>query len=67
MVKANSPNPRVEDFGGGNLLVYVSSPAENNEANLELISMLSKHYGVPYQRIKIKAGLTSKNKLIEIG
>jgi hypothetical protein len=66
MVKANSPNPHIEDFGGGNLLVYVSSEAENNEANMELISMLSKHFGVPWKNIKIKAGLTNKNKLVEV-
>lgn len=66
MVKANSPNPRVEDFGAGNFLIYVGSEAENNEANMEVISMLSKHFGVPWKNIKIKSGMTSKNKLIEI-
>ena len=66
MVKANSSNPHIEDFGGGNFLIYVSSAPENNEANMEVISMLSKHFGVPWKNIKIKSGLTSKNKLIEI-
>ena len=49
-----------------NLLIYVSAEPENNEANLEVISMLSKHFGVSWKNIKIKSGLTSKNKLIEI-
>jgi len=66
MVKPRSPNPRIEDFGGGNFLIYVSAEPENNEANIEVISMLSKHFGVPWKNIKIKSGLTSKNKLIEI-
>lgn len=66
MVKSRSPNPRIESFGDNNLLVYVSAEAEKNEANLELIQMLSKYYGVPFQRIRIKAGLTSKNKLVEV-
>ncbi len=66
MVKPHSPNPRIEDFGGGNLLIYVSAEPENNEANIEVISMLSKHFGVHWKNIKIKSGLTSKNKLIEI-
>jgi len=47
MVKPRSPNPRIEDFGGGNFLIYVSAEPENNEANIEVISMLSKHFGVP--------------------
>ena len=66
MVKPHSPNPRIEDFGGGNFLIYVSSEPENNEANLEVISMLSKHFGVPYKNIRIKSGLMNKNKLIEV-
>ena len=66
MVKTRSSNPHVEDFGGGNLLVYLSSEPENNEANIELIKMLSKHYGTHWKNIKIKSGMTNKNKLVEI-
>jgi len=66
MVKPKSQNPHVEDFGGGNYLIYVSSEPENNEANIEVISLLSKHLGVPWKNIKIKSGMTSKNKLIEV-
>lgn len=66
MVKPQSSNPRIESFGDNNLLVYVSSEAENNQANIEVVKLLSKHYGVPWQNIKIKSGLTSKNKLIEV-
>jgi uncharacterized protein YggU (UPF0235/DUF167 family) len=66
MVKPRSANPRVEDFGGGNFLIYVSSEPEKNEANMEVISLLSKHFGVPWKNIKIKSGMTSKNKLIEV-
>jgi len=66
MVKTNSPNPRIEDMGKNNLLVYLSSEPENNEANIELIKMLSKHYSVHWKNIKIKSGLTNKNKIIEI-
>jgi uncharacterized protein YggU (UPF0235/DUF167 family) len=66
MVKPHSPNPRIEDFGGNNLLVYLLADPEKNEANIELIQMLAKHYGVPWKNIKIKSGMTSKNKLIEV-
>ncbi len=66
LVKPNSPNPKIEDFGGGNYLVYVSSSAENNEANIEVIQMFSRYFGVHWKNIKIKSGLTSKNKLIEV-
>lgn len=49
-----------------NFLIYVSAEPEHNEANIEVIKMLSKYFGVPWKNIKIKAGLTNKNKLIEI-
>ena len=66
MVKPNSPNPRIEKMSSDRFLVYVSSEAENNQANIELIQMLSKHYGVPWKNIRIKSRLTSKNKLVEV-
>lgn len=66
MVKTKSSNPRIENFGDNNLLVYLSSEPEDNKANIELVKMLSKYYGVHWKNIKIKSGMTSKNKLVEI-
>ena len=65
-VKTNSSKPHVESFGGGRYLVYVKSAPENNEANVEVIKILSKELGVPPNSIKIKFGQTSNKKLIEI-
>jgi uncharacterized protein len=66
IVKTRSPNPRIEYLENGKFLVYVSAEPEKNEANTEVISMLSKHFNVHWKNIKIKSGLTSKNKLIEV-
>lgn len=65
-VKANSAKPHVETFGDGRYLVYVKSVPENNEANVEMIKLLSKELGVPPQSIQIKFGKTSHKKLVEI-
>ena len=51
---------------GDNYEVYLKSEAKNNKANLELINLLSKHFQTNKSRIKIKAGLRSRNKIIEI-
>jgi len=66
VVKSHSPNPRIESLGDNHFLIYVSADPENNEANIEVISMLSKYYGVPWKNINIKSGMKSKNKLIEV-
>ncbi|MEX2017537.1 MAG: DUF167 family protein, partial [Candidatus Pacearchaeota archaeon] len=62
-VKSNSEKQDIikEDEG---YLVYVKSPAENGKANLELLKLLKKHFK---KEIKIKAGKTSRNKVIEVG
>ena len=46
--------------------VYVKSPAENNKANIEVISLLSKYFNTSYKNISIKGGLRSSKKIVEI-
>jgi uncharacterized protein (TIGR00251 family) len=65
-VKPNSSKREIQNFGGDRYLVYLKSAPENNEANAELINVLSKELGVPPSKIKIKFGQTSDNKLVEI-
>jgi uncharacterized protein YggU (UPF0235/DUF167 family) len=65
-VKPNSSERRIVEFGDGRYLIYLKSEAENNKANIELINLLSKHLGVPVGRIKIKLGLSSRNKVLEV-
>ena len=45
-------------------LVHLKSPAEDNKANIELLKILQKYF--KNKEVKIKSGLTSRNKLIEI-
>lgn len=48
------------------LKVYLTKPAEDNLANLQLVGLLAKHFGVKKYQIKIIKGQTSRNKLVEI-
>jgi uncharacterized protein YggU (UPF0235/DUF167 family) len=43
-----------------------SKPIENS-ANIELINLLSKYFGIPKTSITILKGLKSRFKLVEIG
>jgi uncharacterized protein (TIGR00251 family) len=65
-VKPNSSKREIESFGNNRYLVYVTSPPENDRANIELINILSKELGVPPSSLHIKFGRTSDEKIIEI-
>ena len=65
-VKPRSGKQEVKNFGDGRYFIYLKEPPENGKANLELIKVLSKHFGTPPTRIKIKTGFTSSNKMIEV-
>ena len=49
-----------------NYVIKLKSLPKNNKANIELIKLLSKHFNASQKNIKIKNGLTSKDKTIEI-
>ncbi len=65
-VKANASESKIEDFGDNRYLVYVKSPAENNEANIEMLKMMGKHLGIPSTKLRVVVGATSKDKIVEI-
>ncbi|HIK33020.1 MAG TPA: DUF167 domain-containing protein [Oscillatoriales cyanobacterium M59_W2019_021] len=64
-VKPNSKQASITEEEDGSLTVQLQSPPVEGKANRELISILSKHLGIPKSQIAIKSGLSSKNKLIE--
>ena len=64
-VKTNRKENRVE-YDGIRYIVYTTSPAKDNKANISVIKLLSKHLNIPKSNIHIKQGLKSKNKLLVI-
>lgn len=64
--KANSSKQEIEKLDNGGYLVYLKSEPEKNKANIELINSLSKYFHIPSPHIKIKSGLTSREKILEI-
>jgi len=65
-VKTKSGKRSIESFGNNRYLVYLKEEPENNKANIELLNFLSKQFGVPATKIKIKTGLHHDEKMIEL-
>lgn len=65
-VKPNSRQQKIEEETDGSLTVHLKSPPVDGKANEELIQILAKKFHVPTSSIRIKSGLSSKNKLVEI-
>jgi uncharacterized protein (TIGR00251 family) len=66
-VKPNSKKPRIERGQDGGLTAYLQSPPVEGKANQELIARLAGHFGVAKSQVRIRSGLTSRSKLVEIG
>jgi len=65
-VHPGSKIEKVVEKEDGSLDVKVKAPAKDGKANKALISALSKYLKIPKSLISIKAGHSTKNKIIEI-
>ena len=65
-VKPNSQQQKIEELEDGSLNVHLKSPPVDGKANEELMKLLAKKFDVPKSSIRIKSGVTSRQKLIEI-
>jgi len=62
-VKPNSAEQEIKKINDENYEVKLKSSAKDNKANIELIKLLKKYFK---SRIKIKSGLKSRNKIVEV-
>lgn len=65
-VKPRSSKGEITEVDEGKFIVSLTSPAEKNKANLELVKILSKYFKVSPNRIIIRAGLSNREKIIEV-
>ena len=65
LVKPNSRENEILGFDEGKnaLRVSISAPAEDNKANIEVVKFFSK---LLKKKVRIKTGLRSKEKLLEL-
>ena len=66
VVKVGSSENNISKEGDIYTIKLRSKPVKNS-ANIELVNLLSKYFGISKTSIRILHGLKSKSKLIEIG
>lgn len=64
-VKPNSIEDKIEKIDDLNYLVFVKERPVENKANLSLIKILAKYFGVSSKNVSIK-NPTSRKKIIEL-
>lgn len=57
---------KVENAEGNILRVFVKAPAKEGKANLAVIKAIADYFKIPKNAVRVKSGLKSKNKIIEI-
>lgn len=65
-VKPNSKQQSIKEETDGSFTIHLKSPPVDGKANEELIKILAKKFDLPKSKIRIKSGLSSQQKLIEI-
>ncbi len=62
-VKPNSTQEKIVEVDKNNYEVWLKEKPIDNKANMKLLKLLSKHFG---KEVKIKTGLISRKKIVEI-
>lgn len=65
-VKPNSRASLLQQQEDGTWLAHLKSPPVDGKANAELIALVAKHFNCRKSDISIKAGASSRLKLIQI-
>jgi len=66
-VKPNAKQQLIRQEDDGSWTVHLKSPPTEGKANTELIQLLAKTLDIPKSSIRIKSGVASRTKLVEIG
>jgi uncharacterized protein (TIGR00251 family) len=64
-VTANSPVQSIVEEGG-RLKVKLKSKPVGGKANLELLKLVARHYGVSTRNVRLVKGAKSKDKLVQV-
>lgn len=65
-VKPGAKKQAIQTTEDGSLIVHLKSPPVEGKANAELIKLLAEKFDVAKSNVQIKAGLSSKQKRVEI-
>lgn len=59
----NSSQEKIQKIGNSNYEIWIKEKPLENKANIGLMKLLKRHFK---KEVKIKSGLTSKNKIVEV-
>ncbi len=65
--KTGSKKPGITVIDAGHLIVAVREPARENKANFAVLAAVAEHFAVSLSQVRMVAGRTSTNKIIEYG
>lgn len=63
-VRPNSKQLKIEKITATVYKIHLTAPARDNKANHQLIEVLAEHFNTAKSLITIKAGATSKTKVV---
>lgn len=66
-VKPGAKQGSIEKATDGSFVVKVTAPAEGGRANQAVKEALAEYLDIPKSSVTIRHGLTSRNKIIQIG
>lgn len=66
MVKPNSSQEKVIKIDEGSLVIYTRAKPHDGEANKRVVEMVAKYLGVTKTSIRIRSGIKSRKKTLEI-
>jgi hypothetical protein len=65
-VQANARSVTITKIGESEFRAAVREPARDGKANLALIELLARHFGIAKSAIQIIRGHSSRRKIIEL-
>lgn len=65
-VKPKARVSALEELSDGSWLARVKAPPVDGKANIELVTLIARHFGVSKAQVSIKSGASGRLKLVRI-
>ena len=65
-VKPRARVSELEELSDGSWVARVKAPPVDGKANVELVTLIARHFGVRKARVSIKSGASGRLKLVRI-
>ncbi len=65
-VKPNARVCELDELSDGSWVARVKAPPVDGKANIELVTLIARHFGVRKAQVSIKSGASGRLKLVRI-